>query len=127
MIVLECNFSNNSFCKVEQSFINTTHNKSAFSNVYSKNTDFFMRSIGAPARRRDQDHAITSNVEHLDVPLGRPVDFLISLLVYLDVGHRLFNVAKNHIQMMVVGLESSMNVKSEMPFRKTICCHKRSL
>ena len=54
--------------------------------------------------RRHQDDPVSPDEQHWDVPLGRPVDLLVSLLVDLNGGHGLLHVAEDHVQVLVVGL-----------------------
>ena len=54
--------------------------------------------------RRDENDPVASDEEHGDVPLGRPVHFLVGLLVYLNRSDGLLDVAQDHVEVLIVGL-----------------------
>ena len=57
--------------------------------------------------RRNENNAISSDEQHGNVPLRGFVHFLIRLFVNFDGRYALFHLAQNHVQMLVVSVQST--------------------
>ena len=55
----------------------------------------------------NQNHTVTSNIQHGNVTFCRSIYFLIGLFVDLNRGNRLLHVAQDHVQMVVIGLQKN--------------------
>ena len=62
----------------------------------------------APHGRRDENNPVTSDEEHRDVPLGRPVHLLVGLFVDLNRGDGFLDVAQDHVEVLIVGLDETV-------------------
>jgi hypothetical protein len=65
-------------------------------------------NVRASHWRRYKNDSITSDEEHGDVPLGRPVHLFVRFLVDLHSGHGLLHVSEDHVQMLIVCLNEKI-------------------
>ncbi len=70
---------------------------------------FIVLNVCTSHWRRYQNDSITSDEEHGDVPLRRPVHLFVSFLVDLHGGHGLLHVPEDHVQMLIVCLNEEIN------------------
>lgn len=61
-------------------------------------------NLSSPHWRRNQDDSITADEEHGYLPLGRPVDLFVSLLVDFNGRHRLLHIPEHHVQVLIIAL-----------------------
>ena len=56
--------------------------------------------------RRDEDDSVPTHEQHGDVPLRGSVNLFVGLFVELNGRHGLLHITQDHVQVLVIGLES---------------------
>merc|ERR1712071_196249 len=61
-----------------------------------------------PHRRRHKNHAVSAHEQHGNGSFGGLVDLLVCLLIDVDGGDGLFHVTEDHVQVLVVRMQASL-------------------